>query len=80
MSTKAQQKQCVVCVCDCVHAFVYVYLRVYVCLSVCVCVCVCKILGRDSRATKGMMIDWLDAGREKGRASQKRIKREREIQ
>ncbi len=51
----------------CVHAFVYVYMNVYVCLSMHVCVCVCKILEQDSRATKGMMIDWLDAKRARER-------------
>lgn len=42
-------------------------------------VCASKVLGRDGRATKGVMIDWLDAAREKkGRASQQRINRQRE--
>ena len=53
------------------HAFVYVYMRV----------CASKVSGRDGRATKGVMIDWLDAEREekKGeRASKELTERERE--
>ena len=44
-------------------------------------VCASKVSGRDGRATKGVMIDWLDAEREekKGeRASKELTERERE--